>query len=494
MKTHSGKYCIWSGMLVVSAAAMTLEGCGASEQRPIADIPAKVIPATVMEVRLGAAPESTSAVGTIRAMYNSTLSSKVSGRVISVSAREGDKVRQGQILVQIDSRELQAAAETAQASYHASLVGVDSAKTAAEMEARTDLARIAQAQSQIQQAKALLASAEARRDLVKSGPRKQEVTQSHIAVEQAESNLRLARIERDRVDTLVKQGAMAGKELDLAQNRYELAEGQFRIAVQSENMAVEGSRTQDIRTSEEAVSQAKAALREAKTGLAQAQASSLQTVVKRKQIDVATAQSLEAKAAVQAAQVGLSYSQILAPFDGRLTLRSVDPGTMAGVGVPIVSVEGGEYRLEAVVPESIIPSIRVGDSEFVTVDALPNKSYKGRVAEIAPQGDGTTHSFLVRLSLGQPTGLKSGMYGRVRFHTGAKEKILIPRTSTWEREGLAYIYVVGTDSKAHLRIVTLGEKYGDSYEVLSGLGPGDKLIVSDPKQIQEGAKVEADRS
>jgi len=494
MKTQLEKFGIWSGVLASTAALALLEGCGAPERKVAVDTPPKTVYASVQEVRLIASATSVTAVGTIRAKFNSSLSSKVAGRVVSVYAHDGDSIRQGQILVQIDAGELQSAADTAQANYRASLVGVDSARTVAEMEVRTDAARIAQAKSQIQQAKSALASAEAKADLVRTGPRKQELAQSHIAVQQAESTMKLARVQRDRVATLVKQGAMAGKELDIAQNQFELSEGQYHNAVQAENMAIEGSRSQEIRSADEGVRQARAFLREAETGLVQAQAASLQIAVRRKQIDVAAAQSQEAQAAVRSAQVGLSYTQILAPFDGHVTQRMVDPGTMAGMGVPIMNVEGGEYRLEAVVPESALSAIHLGQSETVMVDALPSTPLKAKVAEIVPQADGATHSFMVRLSLGQPAGLHSGMYGKVRFMTGSKPRFLVPQTATWLREGLAYVYTVGSDGKAHLRIVTTGEKFGDQIEILSGLSQGDKLIVNHLQEVEEGAKVEADRS
>src|SRR5208283_2246064 len=126
-----------------------------------------------------------------------------------------------------------------------------------------------------------LAAAQARLDLALAGPRTQEVDQAHIAVLDAASSLKLAKIDLDRATTLVQEGALPKSRLDSAQNTYELAKGRYDSAVQSENIAHEGSRSQEIRAAREAVAQAQAALREARSGIKSARAAALQAKVRR---------------------------------------------------------------------------------------------------------------------------------------------------------------------------------------------------------------------
>lgn len=480
------------GLGIVPIAVLAIAaGCGGKEEAKAVEAAPKTVRANLMTIADQTAAGVYTVTGTVRPMFNATLSSKVMGRIVTVNVREGDSVSQGQSLVSIDSRELQSAVSMAEANYRASVVGVGSAKTAAEMEDQTSRARITQAESFVAQAKAAVAAAEAKRDLAVAGPRTQEVTQSHIAVVQAESSLKLAQVEYDRAEKLVEAGALAKRELDVARNRLELAQGQLDAAKQSEAIAKEGSRSQEIRAAEEGVMAAKAALRQAEAGLKQARAAQMQLAVRRKEVEVASAQTRQSSAALQAARVTLSYGSVAAPFAGRVVQRLVDPGSMAAPGVPLLIVEGGEYRLEAIVPEKLLGTIQKDGTASVTIDALPGKRFEGKVVEIVPQGDVASHSFVVKLRLGTPPGVKSGMFGKAQLQTAPADRILIPNGATWTREGLNYVFAVNDEGIARLRVVTLGEVTGDQVEVLSGLSKGDRIVIGDRKGVEDGAKVEA---
>lgn len=481
---------LWFGLALPSALVVGAAGCqgggGPSETKEEAP---KVVQANLETIHAAAMEQTSAVVGTIKPLLKSTLSSKVTGRVTDISVREGDVVQAGQMLVSIDSRELASALIVARANDGASQAGIGSAVTAADIEARTSQARLEAARSQVEQAKASMAAAEARRDQALNGPRSQELIQASIAVRQAESSMKLAKIELDRVTKLVTAGAIAGRQLDVAQNQFELAKGQYDAAVQSEQMAKEGTRREEIRAAEQAVAEAKAGLAQAKTLVIQAEAAALQVKVRKQDIKVAKAQKDQTSAAVKAAEVSLSYGAVTAPFSGRIVERWVDPGTMATPGAPLVTIEGGEYRLEAVVPEALLPKLKKGERLAIRVDALPSETFRGQVAEIVPQGDSSSHTFLVRVSLGAATQLKSGMFGRLAIPTGNASRLLIPVSATWEREGLDYVFAVNQDGIVRLRIITLGAKQGDRIEVLSGLTDGERIVVGDRSQVADGAKV-----
>jgi RND family efflux transporter MFP subunit len=466
-------------------------GCAHQGETKASTNPPRVVTAETQTVKEVSVSDLYEATGTVKAALNATLSSKVAGRVESVAVREGDAIKAGQPLVFLDARELEAALDMATANYRSSVVRADSAATAAEMEERTSKAQISQAKSQVAEAKAALESAEARRDLALAGPRSQEVTQSHLAVMEANSNLNLATTELARTTNLVEEGALAQRELDLARNRFDVAKAHYDAAVQSESMTREGTRSQEIRAAQEGVSQAKATLEQAQAGVAQAQAAAMQSLVRRKDVAVAQANVGAAAAAVAAAQVALSYAQIAAPFDGRVVKRSVDPGSMAGAGVPLLAIEGGEYRLEAIVPEGVFTSVTIGNSVPVQIDALGETRLPGKVVEIVPQGDATTHSFVVKLALPSNPHIRAGMFGRASFTTGLTKRILIPESATWVREGLHYVYVLDKGGFASLRIISLGGAFEGKREVLSGLNAGETIVASRPVDVADGFKVEA---
>lgn len=481
------------GLLATSAlAALVLAGCGSREPSPPAAPPA-LVRASTLTVKPQVAPQTYVAQGSVKALYNATLSSKVMGRVVAVQAREGDAVQQGQSLVEIDPRELRAAVSMAEANYRASVAGAGSAEAAATMEVKASAARIAEAEAQHRRAQAALGAAEAQQDLAVAGPRMQEVAQARIAVAQAESSLHTAQLDLDRATRLLAAGAIARKTFEAAQNRHDLAKGQHDAAAQALSIAQEGTRAQELRSAEEAVRQARASVEQAKAGVASAKAAALQVELRQRQVEVARAAVNQAAAATQSAQVSLSYSRVGAPFDGRVVGRLVDPGAMASPGVPLLNLEGGEFRFEAVVPESVLAHVAKGSEASVTIDALGEAPLIGHVVEIVPQADLASHSFVVKLSLGTPPNLKSGMFGRALLRTGSAQRLLIPADATWVREGLNYVFVVNRDGIARLRIITVGDRFGSRIEALSGLNEGETIVIGDRAEVRDGVQIEATR-
>jgi multidrug efflux pump subunit AcrA (membrane-fusion protein) len=172
----------------------------------------------------------------------------------------------------------------------------------------------------------------------------------------------------------------------------------------------------------------------------------------------------------------------------RKRMRTVDPGAMALPGSPLLGLEGGALRLEVLVPESVLPHVKHGSSVSLRIDALGGER-TGQVDEIDPQGDAASHTFLVKLRLKNDTGVRSAMFGRAFLQTGITPTVRIPKQATWEREGLHFVYVVNLEGLARLRIVTLRDPSDDAVTVLSGLSPGERIVVSGVESIADGMKV-----
>ena len=366
-------------------------------------------------------------------------------------------------------------------------MAVKNATTVAEMEAKTSRARIATAEAQLYQVAAALSAARAKLDLVKAGPRVQERAQAHLAVEQAASSLKLAKSELDRATQLEASGAISRRQLEITQNALDVSEAQYRTAVESEMIAVEGSRSQELQAATDAVRQAEGARKQAEAGLAQATAAAMQVLVRSSEIQSAKAQLNQSEASLESARVGLAYATVVAPFDGRVVERRVDPGAMAGPGIALLAVEGGEYRFEASVPESVLAQVRTGMDLSVSLGTISD--LKGTVAEISPQGDDTSHIFKVKVSLPTQQGIRSGMFGRVKISEQPSKGILITSESTWARDGIRYVYVVDKSGIARLRIITVADDTGNKILVLSGLSSGERIVARGWNQISDGDKV-----
>ena len=116
--------------------------------------------------------------------------------------------------------------------------------------------------------------------------------------------------------------------------------------------------------------------------------------------DMTQAGQAQAKAALAQAHTSFSYTRIVAPFDGVITEKKADPGTLASPGLPIFAIEGlGHYRLEATVNENDLRFVRMGQQVPVVVDALQNPELKGKVMQIVPAADPGSRSFLVKIEL-----------------------------------------------------------------------------------------------
>lgn len=207
--------------------------------------------------------------------------------------------------------------------------------------------------------------------------------------------------------------------------------------------------------------------------------------------EMARAGQAQAKAAVQQARVALGYTHIAAPFDGRVTEKKADVGTLASPGMPIFTVEDLRlYRLEATVNETDLRYVRQGEQVPVLIDALGDRELQGKVIEIVPAVDSASRSFLVKIEVPSGPALRSGLFGRTKFMRGERMALLIPRTAIVERGQLQGIYLLDQNRIAGLRYVTLGKPSAQQVEVLAGLEAGDRLIADPGSRELSGRKIE----
>lgn len=207
--------------------------------------------------------------------------------------------------------------------------------------------------------------------------------------------------------------------------------------------------------------------------------------------EMARAGQAQAKAALQQARTALAYTHIVAPFDGLVTEKKADVGTLASTGMAIFTIEDRRrYRLETTVNENDLHFVREGQQVPVSIDALGDRAFKGRVVEIVPAADPASRSFLVKVELPSEPALRSGLFGRAQFARGQRTALLIPRTAIVERGQLQGIYVLDQNNIAGLRYITLGKSSAAQVEVLTGLQQGETLIADPNNQDLTGKKIE----
>lgn len=205
-------------------------------------------------------------------------------------------------------------------------------------------------------------------------------------------------------------------------------------------------------------------------------------------------------AAVETAELNLSYTEIRAPFAGRLSRSQVHEGTLisaAGTQLntlvqldPIyVSFNPPETDLaaiaKAVAQGPVAAEVRIGDD--------PKPRFSGTLTFLDNQVDHTTGSITARATIANPQqSLLPGQYAQIRLHIGEQpDALLIPQVAVGSSQLGRYVYVVGPDTKAEQRIVTLGRTYGDLIVVEHGLAEGEPVIVGDLQKLRPGALVAA---
>jgi len=339
------------------------------------------------------------------------LAARISGRLLTVGPREGERVVKGQEVALLEAAELEA--QVAQA--RGSLASAEAAL--ADLVAGTRAEEIRRLRAQTQAAKDALAQAEARRDLVKAGTRTEQLEQARAAVRQAQAAFDDAEREARRVEGLAAQGAVPGREHDQAVAHRDGARAALDAARQRLAEAEAGARVEDLRAVEAAVAQAGAQVKVAQATLELAVAGP-----RRETVQGAEARVAAARGALAAAEALLAQTRILAPGDGRVTLRNAEPGEVVTPGFPILRVvELGRVWLRVYVPETRIALVKPGQPAAVSIDAFPGRAFPGVVAEIAEKPEYTPKNvqtreervklvFGVKIEIENPGGeLKPGM-------------------------------------------------------------------------------------
>ena len=220
----------------------------------------------------------------------------------------------------------------------------------------------------------------------------------------------------------------------------------------------------------------------------------------QKELDDMTAHYNMAKARLEGAKQMLneveaqfSYSNIKAPFNGVITSKFVEEGTMANPGMPLLSLETpGRFEVMTMVPENEITEIKQGTVVEVLVKSL-NRTIKGRVSEVSASAKNTGGQYLVKVDLEKTDAqLRSGMFTSVQFPIEQPVKstmVLIPKEAIITNGQLSGVYTISSNNTALLRWLRLGRSYGEKVEVLSGLSSDETYIVSADGKLYNGAKI-----
>lgn len=193
-----------------------------------------------------------------------------------------------------------------------------------------------------------------------------------------------------------------------------------------------------------------------------------------------------------------SFQKVYAPFDGVITVRNVDPGSLISAG----STTGTQelFRLAQVdvlrifvfVPQSYSPDIKAGQTADVSVRELSGRVFQGTVTRTAGAIDPTSRTLLTEVQVSNPDGqLLSGSYATVRFKVQRSDPpLVVPQSALLIDAKGVRVALVGADDTLHYRAIQIGRDYGTDVEVLSGVDPTDVLATGLAANILDGSRVE----
>jgi len=313
-------------------------------------------------------------------------------------------------------------------------------------------------QAQLQQDEAALASAQAKltqtrvNDAGTSSSTNANLQSAQVAYNTAAANLR-------RNQQLLAQGYVSQSAVDQAQQQYSQAQAQLRsaqVAAQSASLSSQGTSAgqADIKNAEAAVAQAQAAIAFVQSQLAQ--------------------------------------SSITAPFDGVVTQRNVDPGTLSGPNQTVMQVSQLDPIFVNVgIPDEDLKYVTTGKTTRITIDSLPDRAWTGRIRYLNSAAAQGTLSYLARIAISNSDNvLKAGMVANATFVQATHRNVLlVPRVAVAQTESGNVVYIVA-GGKAKVIPIRLGVETQDLAEISGpGIAAGTHVITQRPDSLQDGSPV-----
>lgn len=247
------------------------------------------------------------------------------------------------------------------------------------------------------------------------------------------------------------------------------------------------------------LAQARAALQEARAALAQAQANaeraralSATGAMSQQEIlqyttaaQTAQARVAASQAQLEAQQLRLKHTRVLAPDAGVISARLATVGAVAGPGTELFRMlRRGRLEWRAEVGSSDLPLLRAGGRAMVT--AASGAQVEGRVRVLAPTVDAATRNALVYVDLPEHPDIRAGMFARGEFVLGQHEALTVPLAAVVVRDGFSQVFEVVADGRVLMRRVQTGQRNADRVEITTGLTPEARVVQQGGAFLNDG--------
>jgi len=370
--------------------------------------------------------------GTVTARDSVNISPRITARIKKLFVKENDYVKQGELLAILDDTQARGELESARGTLQQSQANLQNVLT----EPRTQNLEIARAQ--VQEAQALITTEE------------QELQRRRIELADAISN-------ESRLRQLYSQGAVSFREYEQAR----LQRSQIE---------------QTIEYSKELIKQNRLKLQQARENL-----SLVQEGAKTAEIEEARARVQSSKGNVLTAIGNLEDYKLYSPVDGYVATLYLDPGNISSPTEPIFRIiTNDRLKIEAIVEEDQLDSVRLGQKVYIVFDAYPDKIFSSKIIEVIQDVDPITGTFTIETGIpkSDKTKFVSGMTSDVTIVVNEMKNILIvPSDFVNKENGRQFVFVEknGITKKTYITAKTFDN---NRTRIIHGLKEGDIIVKS----------------
>ena len=326
------------------------------------------------------------------------VSARVAGTVLEIPVNDNQDVKPGDVLVRLDPRDYQVAVAQARAAVEAAQGELQNAVTNVPLADETT-------RSLLREADAALAGAGHGREIAEHDleqrrsdlrAKQAAVSGAEAAVRGAEADFERARLDRDRIAELYRTQLVARQDLDHAEAAFKNAQALLEVARHKLTEARDGvaQAAAAVQSQSAAVAQARQRVAQSDAAVATAQGQRQQVKVRQAAVEAARGRLQLAIAALEQAQLNLDYTTIRAPFDGRVSKKTVEVGQVVQTGQALLSIVSlDDVWVIANYKETQLTDVRPGQRATVVIDTYPGIVFKARVDSIQG-GSGAVFSLL----------------------------------------------------------------------------------------------------
>ena len=189
----------------------------------------------------------------------------------------------------------------------------------------------------------------------------------------------------------------------------------------------------------------------------------------------------------------LENTVLRSPITGFVTARNFDQGDMFSMSAPLFTVQQVvPVKLLVGISESEYTKVKKGQTVTIKADALPGRTFTGKVERLYPTIDAATHTFRAEVHVANTDRvLRPGMYARVTVNYGNNHNIVVPDMCIVKQEGTGqkFVYLLKSDNTVSYVPVTLGRHFGTEYEVTEGISEGDMVVYKGQAALKDGVEV-----